>query len=145
MKLGFLFAPLIAVIISTITPQLALAEATPSAKDAKIYFINIKDGDVISGPVHIKFGLSGMGVAPAGVDRKNTGHFHLIINDKIEGAELKEGIPSDENHIHFGGGQTETTLNLKPGTYKLQLILGDYKHTPHTPPVMTEQISITVK
>ena len=145
MKLGFLFAPLMAVIISIISPQLAFAEASPSAKDAKVYFINIKDGDVISGPVHLKFGLSGMGIAPAGTKVKNTGHFHLIINDKIEGPELKNGIPSDENHIHFGGGQTETTLNLKPGTYKLQLILGDFKHTPHTPPVMTEQISITVK
>jgi len=145
MKLRSLFVPLIATIISITTPQLAMAERSPAPKDAKVYFINVNEGDVITGPVHIKFGLSGMGIAPAGTKVKNTGHFHLIINDKIEGPELENGIPSDENHIHFGGGQTETTLNLKPGTYKLQLILGDYKHTPHSPPVMSKQITITVK
>lgn len=145
MKPSFLLAPLIAVIISIISPQLALAEGTPAPKDAKVYFINIKDGDVISGPVHIKFGLSGMGIAPAGTQKKNTGHHHLIINEKIEGDELKENIPSDEQHVHFGGGQTETTLNLKPGTYTLQLVLGDQNHIPHNPPVMSKRITITVK
>ncbi len=145
MKPSFLLALTMAMITSIIVPQLALADGTPAPKDAKVYFINIKDGDIISGPVHIKFGLSGMGIAPAGIKKKNTGHHHLIINEKIEGDELIENIPSDEQHIHFGGGQTETTLNLKPGIYTLQLVLGDQNHIPHKPPVMSNRISITVK
>jgi len=124
---------------------LAQAEKTAAPESAKVYFINLKDGDVIKGPVHIQFGLSGMGVAPAGTDKKNTGHHHLIINETIEGDELNEGIPSDEKHIHFGGGQTETSLSLKPGTYTLQLVLGDKNHIPHTPPIQSKVITVTVK
>lgn len=124
----------------------ALAGETPAPEGAKVYFIGLEDGQTVSSPVTIRFGLSGMGVAPAGVDDKpNTGHHHLIINERIEGEELNEPIPADEQHVHFGGGQTETTIELPPGTHTLQLVLADWSHIPHDPPVMSERITITVK
>ncbi|WP_299390785.1 DUF4399 domain-containing protein [Pelagibius sp.] len=124
----------------------ALAGETPAPPDARVYFIDLQDGQTISSPVTIRFGLSGMGVAPAGVDDKeNTGHHHLIINEAIEGEELNEPIPADDKHIHFGGGQTEATVELPPGTHTLQLVLGDWSHIPHNPPVMSERITVTVK
>ena len=124
----------------------ALAGETPSPAGAKVYFIGLEDGQTVSSPVTIRFGLSGMGVAPAGVDDKpKTGHHHLIINEKIEGEELNEPIPADDQHIHFGGGQTETTVELPAGTHTLQLVVGDWSHIPHNPPVMSERITITVK
>lgn len=125
---------------------LALAGETPSPPGAKVYFIDLEDGQTVSSPVTIRFGLSGMGVAPAGVDDKpKTGHHHLIINEAIEGEELNEPIPADDQHVHFGGGQTETTIELPAGTHTLQLVLADWSHIPHNPPVMSERISITVK
>ncbi len=118
---------------------------TPAPKDAKVYFVNLKDGQEVTNPVTIRFGLSGMGVAPAGTEKEKTGHHHLIINEKIEGDELNEPIPSDENHRHFGGGQTEITLDLPTGQVTLQLVLADWSHVPHNPPVMSERITVTVK
>jgi hypothetical protein len=123
----------------------ALAGETPAPEGAKVYFIGIEDGATVSNPVTIKFGLSGMGVAPAGHDQEKTGHHHLIINEAIEGEELNEPIPADDNHKHFGGGQTEVTLDLPAGTHTLQLVLGDWSHIPHNPPVMSEKISVTVQ
>ena len=124
----------------------ALAGETPAPPGAKVYFIDLEDGQTVSSPVTIRFGLSGMGVAPAGVDDKpNTGHHHLIINESIEGEELNEPIPADDQHVHFGGGQTETTIELPAGTHTLQLVLADWSHIPHNPPVMSERITITVK
>lgn len=124
----------------------AHAGETPAPDGAKVYFINLNDGDTVTSPVTVKFGLAGMGVAPAGVDDKpNTGHHHLIINETIEGEELNEPIPADDNHKHFGGGQTETSVELPAGTHTLQLVLGDWSHIPHNPPVMSEKITVTVK
>lgn len=129
----------------------ATAGDTPSPAGARVYFINIKDGDELTAPFLVQFGLSGMGVAPAGVDSKNTGHHHLIISDqllgdnRIQGDGLNQPIPADEHHIHFGKGQTETMLDLLSGTYTLQLVLGDHNHIPHDPPVMSKRITITVK
>ena len=124
----------------------ALAGETPAPPGAKLYFIGLEDGQTVSSPVTIRFGLSGMGVAPAGVeDKPNTGHHHLIINERIEGEELNEPIPADDQHVHFGGGQTETTIELPAGTHTLQLVLGDWSHIPHDPPVMSERITVTVK
>lgn len=136
---------IIALISSVFAIPHAIAADTKSPKNAKAYFINLKDKAVVKSPVFIQFGLSGMGIAPAGTKKKNTGHHHLIINEKIEGEELKENIPADEQHIHFGGGQTEANITLKPGTYTMQLVLGDLNHVPHSPPVMSERITITVK
>jgi hypothetical protein len=131
-------------IISCLPLGIALADETPAPKDAKVYFINVKDGAKVTNPVIIQFGLSGMGVAPAGTEKEKTGHHHLIINEKIEGDELNEPIPSDKNHKHFGGGQTEVTVELPKGTHTLQLILGDWSHIPHNPPIMSKRISVTV-
>ena len=111
--------------------------------EARVYFINLEEGDVVESPFLIQFGLSEMGVAPAGIDRENTGHHHLLIN--VKDLDFSKPIPASKNHIHFGGGQTESLVELPPGDYSLQLVLGDMTHTPHTPPVVSRQINITVK
>jgi len=129
----------------------AFAQDTPSPDGANVYFIEPADGATISGPVTIKFGLAGMGVAPAGTEKENTGHHHLFINRAPFGEgeygdeELELAIPADDNHKHFGGGQTEATFDLPAGTHTLQLVLGDYGHVPHNPPVTSEVITITVE
>ncbi|CTQ56553.1 hypothetical protein LP7551_05113 [Roseibium album] len=122
-----------------------MAGETPAPEGAKVYFINLKDGDTVQSPVSIQFGLAGMGVAPAGTEKEHTGHHHVIIDETLAGDELNESIPADDNHKHFGGGQTETSIELSPGQHTLQLVLGDWSHIPHDPPVMSEQITITVK
>ena len=111
--------------------------------EARVYFINLEDGDEVESPFLIQFGLSEMGIAPAGIDRENTGHHHLLIN--VKDLDFSKPIPASKNHIHFGGGQTESLVELPPGDYSLQLVLGDMTHTPHTPPVVSRQINITVK
>ena len=122
----------------------ALAE-TPSPPGAKVYFINLKDGQTVTSPFLIQFGLSGMGIAPAGVDKPNTGHHHLLIDTTLSGDQLKQPIPMDDTHRHFGGGQTEAMITLPPGKHTLQLVLGDWSHIPHVPPVMSPVITVTVK
>ena len=111
--------------------------------EARVYFINLEDGDEVESPFLIQFGLSEMGIAPAGIDRENTGHHHLLIN--VKDLDFSKPIPASKNHIHFGGGQTESLVELPPGDYSLQLVLGNMTHTPHTPPVVSKQINITVK
>jgi len=129
----------------------AQAGETPSAEGAAVYPVNLATGDTVTGPVKVIFGLSGMGVAPAGTEAENTGHHHILLNRAPfgEGADdadmIESGIYADENHIHFGGGQTETTLDLEPGTHTIQLVLGDLYHVPHNPPVISQQITITVE
>ena len=109
----------------------------------KVYFINIKDGDVLKSPFLIQFGLRGKGVAPAGVDVTNTGHHHLLIN--VDDVDYNLPIPSSDQHLHFGLGQTETNLELPSGKHSLQLVLGDKYHIPHKPPLISEKIQIIVK
>ena len=111
--------------------------------EARVYFINLEDGDEVESPFLIQFGLSEMGIAPAGIDRENTGHHHLLIN--VKDLDFSKPIPASKNHIHFGGGQTESLVELLPGDYSLQLVLGDMTHTPHTPPIVSKLINITVK
>ena len=123
-------------IISTIFTTFSI-NANP-----KVYFINLEDGDRVESPFLIQFGLSGMGIAPAGTDRSNTGHHHLLIN--VDDIDLSKPIPSSSNHIHFGGGQTESLVDLMPGDYSIQLVLGDMTHTPHNPPIFSQRINITV-
>jgi hypothetical protein len=125
----------------------ALAGETPAPAGAELYFISPQDGATVSSPVTVRFGLKGMGVAPAGVeDKANTGHHHLLIDAPApSGAALNEPLPADDHHKHFGGGQTETSIELAPGSHTLQLVLGDWSHIPHNPPVMSEQITITVE
>ncbi|MCB1451271.1 MAG: DUF4399 domain-containing protein [Nitratireductor sp.] len=142
---------LAALAISALALGSAAAGETPSKPGTKVYFINLKDGDFIKGPVKVLFGLSGMGVAPAGIAKEGTGHHHLFIDRPpfLEGAggadEANMNIPADDQHKHFGGGQTETTLELAPGTHTLQMVLGDKDHIPHNPPVASEVITITVE
>jgi hypothetical protein len=128
--------------LADLTP---VAAQTPSPAGAKVYFINVKDGDTVSSPFLVQFGLSGMGVAPLGVEKPNTGHHHLLIDTKMTPEQLKEPIPADDNHKHFGGGQTEAMVTLPKGQHTLQLLLGDWTHIPHVPPVMSEPITITVR
>jgi hypothetical protein len=116
---------------------------TPAPDDAMVYFLSPESGATVSSPFTVRFGLRGMGVAPAGVVSPNTGHHHLLIDVETlppEGLPL----PNNENFRHFGLGQTETELTLAPGTHTLQLVLGDALHIPHQPPVMSEKITITV-
>ncbi|PCH81084.1 MAG: rod shape-determining protein RodA [Hyphomicrobiales bacterium] len=129
----------------------AFAGESPSADGARQYFVNLADGDIISSPFKIIFGLNGMGVAPAGTEKANTGHHHLFIDRPVlgkgeDGADEFDGnIISDEHNVHFGKGQTETMLELTPGTHTLQLVLGDLDHIPHNKPVSSDVITITVK
>lgn len=116
--------------------------STPSVPGTELYFISPADGAEIKGPVHVQFGLRGMGVAPAGTEKEGTGHHHLLVNVPLP--PLDENIIADDNHIHFGGGQTETTITLPPGQHTLQLLLGDLNHLPHKPAVFSRQITITV-
>jgi Domain of unknown function (DUF4399) len=125
-------------------PAVALGQ-TAAPPDAAVYFISPKDGDTVSSPFKVQFGLTGMGVAPAGVDKPNTGHHHLIIDATLSPAELKEPIASDAKHLHFGGGQTETVVTLPPGQHTLQLVLGDWSHVPFSPPLMSPVVTVTVK
>ena len=125
-------------------PAIALAE-TAAPPNAVVYFINLKDGDTVASPFKVQFGLSGMGVAPAGVEKANTGHHHLLIDATLSAEELKQPIASDAKHVHFGGGQTEATVTLPPGQHTLQLVLGDWTHIPFNPPIMSPVITITVK
>jgi hypothetical protein len=115
---------------------------TPSAAGAEVYFIDLKDGATLGPKAKLYFGLRNMGVAPAGSDRPNSGHHHLLIDTELP--PLDEPIPNDFNHLHFGGGQTEAEVTLKPGQHTLQLLLGDKDHVPHTPPVMSKVIHVRV-
>lgn len=124
---------------------------TPANPEARVYFANLADGDTVSSPVTVIFGLSGMGVAPAGTEAENTGHHHLLVDRAPMGQgedgaeELANPLPADDHHRHFGKGQTEVTLDLAPGKHTLQLVMGDYTHVPHSTPIMSEVITIEVK
>jgi hypothetical protein len=111
---------------------------------AKAYIISPKNGDTVSSPFTVQFGLKGMGVAPAGVNQANTGHHHLLI-DVATTPDVNVPLPATDNIKHFGGGQTEAEVTLPPGRHTLQLLLGDFVHTPHDKPVMSEKITVTVK
>ena len=121
----------------------AFAGDTPAPIGAKAYIVAPKHGEIVTSPVKVVFGLSGIGVAPAGVLNEKTGHHHLLIDTGIP--DLSRPIPADDNHKHFGGAQTETTIELTSGIHTLQLLLGDGSHIPHNPPVKSEQITIIVK
>ena len=110
---------------------------------ASVYFVNLRNGMVVNNPVRVVFGLSGMGVAPAGVDKPGTGHHHLLVD--VAAWDANAPLPANDNFRHFGLGQTETTVNLAPGVHTLQLVLADQNHIPHHPVVSSERITITVK
>lgn len=114
----------------------------PSPKEARVYFVGLRNGAVIPPDAVVRFNLKGMGVAPAGVAHTNTGHHHLLVDTALPA--LDRPIPNDFNHLHFGAGQTEVKLSLPPGRHTLQLLLADENHVPHDPPVMSERIRVTV-
>lgn len=118
--------------------------ATPAPEGASVYIISPQDGDKVSSPLTVKFGLTGMGVAPAGVERQNTGHHHLLI-DLATPPAMDAAIVADNQHRHFGGGQTEAVIELTPGQHTLQLLLGDQNHVPHQAPVLSQKITVQVK
>ena len=115
-----------------------------SAAGARAFFITPADGETVSSPVKIEFGIEGMSVVAAGVDEMHSGHHHLIINADLP-ADLGMPIPANDNYIHFGDGSTSTEVTLEPGQHTLQLLLGDHLHIPHDPPVTSEKITITVE
>jgi hypothetical protein len=125
-------------------PCAVQAQGRPAAKDALLYFIWPQSGTTIKGGFWCRFGLRNMGVTHAGDDFQNSGHHHLLI-DVTDPLEANEPIPQDKNHLHFGAGQTETRLELPPGRHTLQLVLGDAKHYPFNPPLVSEKITVTIK
>jgi len=141
---GLLLACLVAFLFSfaLALPASAQTELTPSPRGAEVYIISPANGDVVTGPFTVRFGLKGMGVAPAGVDKPGTGHHHLVIDSTV--VSMNTPLPNNESHRHFGGGQTEVTIELAPGPHTLQLVLADYRHIPHDPPLLSEPIQITV-
>ena len=116
---------------------------TPAPPGAAVYFITPADGAVVTSPLTVRFGLRGMGVAPAAVDQPNTGHHHLVIDAPLP--DMRVPIPANDQYRHFGGGQTEMQIELPPGDHTLQLVLGDYRHVPFDPPIVSERITITVE
>lgn len=132
------------VAVAALAPTITLAE-TPSPPGAAVYFINLKDGDTVTSPFKVQFGLTGIGVAPAGSQNPNTGHHHLLIDSQLSPEQMKQPIPADAQHRHFGGGQTEAVLMLPAGQHTLQLVFADGSHIPHNPPVVSPVINVTVK
>jgi hypothetical protein len=136
---------LAAAMLVTAVPGSAAADLprSPAPADVELYIIAPADGATVSSPVTVRFGLRGMGVAPAGIAMEHTGHHHLLID--AGPPAFDRPIPADAHHVHFGKGQTEATVELAPGRHRLQLLLADHLHVPHDPPVMSKPITITVE
>ena len=130
-------------VFSTLVCGSTLGGPTHSPGGAELYFVDLKDGATIPTKVVIRFGLRGMGIAPAGEDRENTGHHHLLIDAELP--SLDQPIPKDANHLHLDAGETETEIMLAPGTHTLQLLLGDKDHIAHNPPVMSLRIRVVAR
>ncbi len=124
-------------------PIAAQELSSPSPEGAELYFIEPVDAAEVERTFVVKFGLRGMGVAPAGIAKDATGHHHLLIDHRGE-IDLNLPLPANDEVRHFGGGQTETTVTLPAGEHRLRLVLGNHLHVPHSPPVMSEEITVTV-
>ena len=138
---NIIFAAAIALFCAPLSTH--AADAPKQAPHA--FFVDIKNGNTVTSPVKIKFGIDGMEIAPAGTDKPNTGHFHLLIDTSLTAEQKKLPIPKDDQHLHFGKGQTEATVDLKPGKHTLQIVMGDGNHMLHNPSVMSDIITVTVK
>src|SRR5689334_21004323 len=132
------------VVVVVVLPSAAHAQASPAAKDAYLYFVWPQNGMTIKGAFWCRFGLRNMGVTHAGDDFANSGHHHVLI-DVNEPLDLNEPVPQDKAHLHFGAGQTEARIDLPPGKHTLQLVLGDAKHYPFKPPLVSKKITVTIK
>ncbi|MEO6080972.1 MAG: DUF4399 domain-containing protein [Steroidobacteraceae bacterium] len=124
-------------------PTPAALPRTAAPAGAKVYIVSPANNATVKSPVTIVFGLSGMGIAPAGVQSENTGHHHLLVDTAIP-KDTGVPLPNNDNIRHFGKGQTEASIELKPGKHTLQLVLGDHQHIPFNPVVASQQITITV-
>jgi hypothetical protein len=135
----------IAALLLLLQPLLAGAHTPPA--DARVFFIGLEDGAVVSSPLHLQFGIEGFGITPAGTTgkrRHSAGHYHLLVD--LDGQpDLDRPIPRDAHHLHFDNGETGTVLELSPGRHTLQLLLGDEDHEPHDPPLLSKKITITVR
>ena len=131
-----------AMTLLVLTHAAGIAQQSTMPPDAKVYIVWPPDGAVIKGGFWLRMGLSGAGIAPAGVQKANTGHHHVLVD--VDLPPMDEPIPNDHNHLHFGLGQTEARLDLPPGKHTLQLLLGDENHIPHKPPLYSKRITITV-
>jgi hypothetical protein len=120
-------------------------ERTAPAANAEVYFISPSNGATLHGPVTVRFGLKGMGIAPAGVKFDNTGHHHLLVDTDFIALRLDAPLPATDKVLHFGKGQTETTLTLSPGKHTLEIVFADYLHNSFDPPLHSKRITITVK
>jgi hypothetical protein len=130
---------------STQSPSEATPAQSVAPAGAHSYFVNLHDGQTVTSPFKVVFGLTpNMGVAPSGVEKANVGHHHLLIDTKLTAEEMTESITVDEQHVHFGKGQTETMVTLPPGKHTLQLVLGDWTHVPFNPSVQSDVITVTV-
>ena len=135
---------LIILVVCAVFLSDATAHRYSGDEQKRVYFITPSDGITTTNPVKIKFGATGINILPSGVDVPDSGHHHLLINvDKLP--DLKSPIPADSNHLHFGDGQTETELNLPKGKHTLQLLIGNYLHIPHSEPIISEKIVITIE
>jgi hypothetical protein len=133
------------VLVSLFATAASAQERLPSVANAELYIISPKDGEKLVSPVTVRFGLKGMGVAPAGIKLDETGHHHLLINTDVPTDLSKPIPPAVENKImHFGKGQTEATITLPAGKHALQLVLGDFLHIPHNPAVVSKKVTIEV-
>lgn len=122
----------------------AFQREQPEPSAPTVFFANLTDGARVTSPVAVEFGLVGMMVMPAGEVVEGTGHHHLLINTTLDDAMLGMPLPADDRHIHFGGGQKRTTVDLPPGRHTLQLVMADGNHVPHEPAVTSAPITITV-
>ena len=130
--------------LATLALTAAALAREPSPAGAEVYIVSPKDGAKVKSPVTVVFGLKGMGIAPAGIKFDNTGHHHLLVDAEVP-ADLSQPLAANEHSLHFGKGQTETSLALTPGKHTLQLVLGDSTHTPHDPAVISQKITISVE
>ncbi|MFO7301700.1 MAG: DUF4399 domain-containing protein [Acidobacteriota bacterium] len=144
MKKTILFSVLALMVVAAAGVGAAQLARQKSAEGAEVYIIAPANGATVPQTFTVKFGLKGMGIAPAGVNHPNTGHHHLLI-DVDQLPDFSAPLPATDNVRHFGAGQTETELTLPPGEHTLQLVFADYLHVPHDPPVVSEKITITVK
>ncbi len=143
LRIGLCFAFATASLVTVSQAAFAQGiERMPAPAGARVYVIAPHPGETVRSPVIVRFGLSGMGVAPAGIERQNTGHHHVLVDTGVP--DLTLPVPTDEHHRHFGGGQTQVALELAPGEHTVQLLLGDHRHVPHEPPVLSEQVRFTV-
>jgi hypothetical protein len=134
-----------ALTLCALTAVALAQDRTAAPQGALVYIISPKNGEKVHGPVTVRFGLKGMGIAPAGIKFDNTGHHHLLVDTDVADLKLDAPLPANDKVVHFGKGQTETTLTLAPGKHTLELLFADYLHMSFDPPLHSQKITITVE